>query len=145
MGENTGVQIKVWLPESIYATVRELAAAHTDGNISQAVRVLLQRGLERDALDNAAEEVIQRVTSQLDHLERLTYFAAQQAGTAAVGQEEVLRVNLQRAHKGEPAEQVEKIAECGLETVRSIVTDRLRKALRGRNPINGEEDHDEDL
>jgi len=135
MGDHSGVQIKIWLPESTYSVVRELAAAHTSGNVSEAVRILLKRGIAKDALDVAAQEVIDRVTSQLDHLERLMYFAALESARTAEG------IDAATVASGAKPEAVEKM----LETRKLRAIARLRKALQGRNPalsVNGETDED---
>jgi hypothetical protein len=124
MGQNLGVQIKLWLPESIYSVVRELAAA-TDGNVSEAVRILLKRGIGKDALDIAAQEVIDRVTSQLDHLERLVYFAALESARTADGIDDAT------IDSGAKRETVAKM----LETRKLRAITRLRQALHGRNPV----------
>jgi len=132
MGRNLGVQIKLWLPESTYSVVRELAANRTDGNVSEAVRILLGRGIDRGAPDRAAQTVLDRVTAQLDHLERLTYFAALEAARTAEG------IDAATVDSGAKPETVEKM----LETRKLRAIARLRKALHGRNPEltgNGED------
>ena len=130
MGDHSGVQIKIWLPESTYSVVRELAAAHTDGNVSEAVRILLKRGIARDALDIAAQEVIDRLTSQLDHLERLTYFAAVESARTADG------IDAATIDSGATPDAVKK----ALEGRRLHAIARLRKALQGRNPVLSADD-----
>jgi hypothetical protein len=135
MGEHQGIQIKIWLPESIYSVVRELAAGHTSGNISQAVRVLLQRGLEKDALDAAADEVIGRVTSQLDHPERLLFFTAVEAARTAGVMDEATRQ--QTADKPKVGERV-------IEGRRLKAIQQIRQALRGPNAVRQGENDDED-
>lgn len=87
MGANTGVQIKVWLPEEIYSVVRELAAATTEGNVSEVVRGLIAGCLQKDAHQQAAQESVKTVTSALDHLERLTFLIAQNTAYTAVSGE----------------------------------------------------------
>ena len=132
IGDHDGIQIKVWLPESMYSTVRELAAAHTDGNMSQAVRVLLQRGLEKDALEEAAQAVVDRVTSQLDHLERLAYFAAVESASATehlVG----LTTSVAQQESTDPAV-AKKRLDAAMERIRSRATERLTKALHTNSP-----------
>lgn len=102
MGENAGVQVRIWLPDEVYSVVRELAGAHTDGNVSHAIRTLLQRGLQKDALDSAAAEAMETVTSALDHLERLVFFTAQQAALTAVGQEQSARMATRQTAPNDP-------------------------------------------
>ncbi len=143
MGQNLGTQIKIWLPESMYSTVRELAAAHTDGNISQAVRVLLQRGLERDALDNAAAEVVHRVTSQLDHLERLLYFTAQQAAMDFASTERTTEITAKQM-AGQDAAKAQAIVDRTMAYLRETATERVRRALRERNPVLASDNDDAD-
>jgi len=133
MGQNLGVQIKIWLSESTYSVVRELAAAHTDGNVSEAVRILLKRGIAKDALDIAAQEVIDRLTGQLDHLERLMYFAALESARTAEG------IDAATVDSGAKPEAVAKMLEA--RKLRAIA--RLRKALQGRNPARSDGDEDE--
>lgn len=133
MGDHSGVQIKIWLPESTYSVVRELAAAHTDGNVSEAVRILLKRGIAKDALDIAAQAVIDRVTSQLDHLERLMYFAALESARTAEG------IDAATVASGAKPEAVAKTLEA--RKLRAI--SRIRKALQGRNPARSDGDEDE--
>lgn len=132
MGQNSGVQIKIWLPDSTYSVVRELAAAHTNGNVSEAVRILLKRGIARDALDDAAEAVIDHVTSQLDHLERLAYFAAVESARTADG------IDAATIDSGATPDAVKK----ALEGRRLQAIARLRKALQGRNPALHATDED---
>ena len=135
MGENSGVQVKVWLPDEVYSVVRELAAAHTDGNVSQAIRTLLQRGLQKDALDSAAAEALEAVTSALDHLERLVFFTAQQAALTAVGQEQSARMATRQAAPNDP-ERAQRLFDTAVGELKKIAHERLHQALHGRNPVH---------
>ncbi len=130
-----GVQVKIWLPENTYSIIRELAAAHTDGNVSQAIRTLLQRGLQKDALDSAAAEAMEAVTSALDHLERLLFFAAQQAALTAVGQEQSARMATRQAAPNDP-ERAQRLFDAAVGELQKIAHERLRQALHGRNPVH---------
>ncbi len=133
MGANTGVQIKVWLPEEIYSVVRELAAATTEGNVSEVVRGLIADGLQKDAHQQAAQESVKSVTSALDHLERLVFFIAQNTAAERVAAEKGGALKAKSSFPNDP-EKAHEILMAGRGEIKMMANERVRKALHGPKP-----------
>jgi hypothetical protein len=127
-------QIRTYVPDDQYGVIRELAAARRV-SISQIVRELIAAGLQKDALDSAAAEAMETVTSALDHLERLLFFAAQQAALTAVGQEQSARMATRQAAPNDP-ERAQRLFDAAIGELQKIAHERLRQALHGRNPVH---------
>jgi len=141
MGANTGVQIKVWLPEEIYSIIRELAAATTEGNVSEVVRSLIADGLQKDAQQQAAQESVKSVTSALNHLERLTYFIAENTAFSVAATETSAQSQAQRQHADNPEEAAQALATA-IGKLQGIAHERIRKTLRGPKPKLTEKEAD---
>ncbi len=140
MGENLGTQIRTWVPDDQYGVIRELAAAR-QVSISQVVRDLIVSGLETDGQRQALDRSLQQVTSAIDHLERLTFFAAQEAAFSAIVNEKNYEALGQREAPGDPDEAAA-IAKRFIGKIQGLVHERIRKALRGPNRLRKEAGED---
>jgi hypothetical protein len=125
-------QIRTWIPDDQYAVIREMAAAR-QVSVSQIVRELIARGMEQDA--GAAS--VRQVLTALDHLERLVFFAAQQAAVAATWDQEGYRSATRQKLPDDP-DRAAALAEQMIGKMQGIAHERLRKALRGPNPVRKE-------
>ncbi|NMP24357.1 ribbon-helix-helix protein, CopG family [Sulfobacillus harzensis] len=145
MGRDTehpgDTQIRTWVPNNQYAVIRELAAAR-QVSVSQIVREMIGAGLETDGQRQALDQALHQVTSALDHLERLTFFAAQEAAFAAIVQEKNYEVLGQREAPGNPDEAAA-ITKRFVGKIQGLVHERIRRALRGPNAVRKEMSRDE--
>ena len=139
MGANTGVQIKVWLPEAIYSVIRELAAGKTEGNVSEVVRDLIAAGLQDDAHQQAARDALYAVTDSLEHLKRVAYYTAEAAGLLKISWETNARAQADQQYPHDPESALE-AARGTLGKYKKIHFERIRKALKeSKSPIEEEE------
>lgn len=162
LGENLGVQIKVWLPDELYSVIREMAAGR-GGNVSQVVRGLISVGLTHDAAESANDLVAKRLTegmaelraavieaakpvsksaddvgSALDHLERLTFFIAQNVAFVAAANESSIEQILRRNYPND-RDAADEAVKTWFGKHQGIAHERIRKALREPKPKLDEE------
>lgn len=130
--EHNGTQIRTWVPDDQYGVIRELAAAR-QVSVSQIVRELIARGIESQVDSDSLREI----KSALDHLERLMFFAAQEAAFAAIVYEKNYEVLGQREAPGDPDEAAA-ITKRFIGKIQSLVHERIRKVLRGPNQLRKE-------
>lgn len=136
-----GVQRKVWMPESLNTAVEKLAAA-AGQPISATLRELITAGLHADAHTAMATEQIAEMVasalaplvSRIDHLERLIFFTAQNAAYTAVVNERAGQAAAAKMFPNDPDRAAEWMQGVQGE-IRGLVHERVRKALRGSNPV----------
>jgi hypothetical protein len=148
-----GVQRKVWLPEPVNTAVEKLAASQNQA-ISATLRELIQAGLRDETRNEAAvqqvteilADVLQPLVTRVDHLERLIFFIAQNTAAERVTAEKRGEAVAQERFPDHPERAAEAVRLARGE-IQMLVHDRIRKALRGRNPIRtelqGEEEEEE--
>jgi hypothetical protein len=130
-----GIQVRTWVPEDQFSIIRELAAGR-QVSVSQIVRDLIATGLETDGQRQALDQALHRVTSALDHLERLLFFSVQANAFLLVSKEQDYRAIAGQKLAG-PKEASELAAEW-IGEIRGVAHERIRKALRGPNQLRKE-------
>ena len=128
--EHAGVQIRVWVPETVYDLLVE--RAHDRGtNRAEEARQLILAGLRAESVD----------AQDRDHLERLTWLAALESAVHF----ELMRPFIEgQPGGGNTPEERQATYQKRLDQARGRAVDRLTKALRSddqESQKEGRRDH----
>ena len=135
-----GVQRKVWMPESMNTTV-EMMAASASKPVSAVMRDLMAAGLQGEAHSEAALQhtaevlvgILEPLLSRIDHIERLTYFIAENTAFVFASTESTMQLQAKRMHSDD-ADAASQSLATGMGRLQGIAHERIRKALRARKP-----------
>ncbi|MCL4351167.1 MAG: hypothetical protein M1318_00740 [Firmicutes bacterium] len=132
-----GVQRKVWMSETLNTTVEKLAAS-TNQSISAVLRQLISAGVQSEAqnevmvqkMADAITAALMPSVSRVDHLERLTFFIAQNTAAERVAAEKGGELKAKSNFPNDPEKAHEMLMTARGE-IKMMASERVRKALRG--------------